>query len=75
MKLGYLAIGERFGTTHTLTGNGSPRKQLLEKCCRKHCAKMYADHTSGEAFHVGYIVGGEWYRIYEVHSWNGGNLT
>ncbi len=71
MKLGYMAIGN-YGTTHRLTESGKhPRGQLLEKCYRKHAAKMYVDDKDGNAKHIGYIVGGEWFTIYEIHEWNG----
>jgi hypothetical protein len=72
MKLGYMAVGNR-GTTHHLTEPGRhPRRQLLDKCGRSHADKMYVDHTGGPPTHIGYIVGGEWFSVYEVHTWNGG---
>lgn len=71
MKLGYLAVEERSGRNLFLTRNGSPRHQLLEKLNCKHAAKMYADDKSGNPKHIGYIVRGEWFRIYEVHNWQG----
>ena len=70
-KLGYIAIGN-YGTRHQLTDpNKHPRGQLLEKCYRKHASKMYVDTKDGEAKHIGYIVAGEWFTVYEVHEWNG----
>lgn len=71
MKLGYLAVEERQGSKIALTGNKSPRQQLLEKCCRKHADKFYVDTKDGKTKHIGYIVAGGWYRIYEVHDWQG----
>lgn len=72
MKLGYLACGH-FGSVHHLKNRDrSPRQQLLERCGRTGAKKMYCDHKdTKEAMHIGYIVGGEWYTIYEVHSWEG----
>jgi hypothetical protein len=67
-----MAVGNR-GTTHHLTdGKKHPRGQLLAKCGRRHADKMYVDNAStGEARHIGYIVAGEWFTVYEVHSWEG----
>ena len=70
MKLGYMAVGNRGTTYHLTDGNKHPRKQLLEKCYRQHAQKIFNDSESGESKHVGYIVGGEWFNIFEVHSWN-----
>ena len=71
MKIGYMAVGS-YGTTYHLTdAKKHPRGQLLAKCDRKHASKMYIDTTSGDVRHVGYIVAGEWFNVYEVHSWDG----
>lgn len=72
MKLGYLAIDERSGERMALTELSHPRKQLLAKLGKSHAAKMYVDSTlTGDAKHIGYIAGGQWWRIYEVHDWCG----
>lgn len=69
MLLGYMATSNTGRTVH-LDGLKHPRKRLLEKLGRKHCQKIYRDNaTTDEAEHVGYIVDGEWWSIYEVHSW------
>lgn len=71
MKVGYLAIGHH-GTVHRLIGTArGPRAQLLEACYRKSARKIYVDTKAGEQKHVGYIVGGEWFDVYEVHEWAG----
>jgi len=71
MKLGYMAVGH-MGTRHQLTDPAKhPRGQLLEQCYKKHAAKMYVGTKDGGEKHIGYIVGGEWFRIYEVHEWAG----
>lgn len=72
MLLGYMACGHQ-GTVHHLNKpDVSPRQQLLEHCDRKSAKKVYCDHkVTGKAMHIGYIVGGEWYTVYEVHSWEG----
>lgn len=42
-----------------------PRKTLLERCYRKHADKMYVDRR-GVTYHIGYVIAGRWFRIYEV---------
>lgn len=71
MLLGFLAINEHGGPKLLLTGDKHPRKQLLEKMGGTHADKMYVDTKDGKAKHVGYIVAGAWWRIYEVHNWEG----
>lgn len=71
MKLGYLAVSQ-YGTKYMLTDLViSPRQQLLDKCHRQHADKMYVDKKDGTTKHIGYIVAGEWFTIYEVHAWEG----
>ena len=70
-KLGYMAVGN-YGTKLQLTdANKHPRGQLLKKLGASHAAKMYIDTKDGGPKHVGYIIGGEWFNIYEVHAWEG----
>ena len=70
MKLGYLGI-DQYGERYKLDKH--PRKELLEKLGRKHADKMFVDDVkTGEAKHIGYIVGGRWVTVYEVHEWKGG---
>ena len=70
MLLGYMAHGNH-GTTIHLTDKTTkhPRKQLLKALGRQHTSKVYCDTKAGSK-HIGYIVGGEWFTLYEVHSWN-----
>jgi hypothetical protein len=70
MLLGYMARSN-FGTTYHLTDPKAPRKQLLAKCGRQHARKVFVDTTTGETKHIGYIVGGVWFTLYEVHEWTG----
>lgn len=72
MKLGYMAINEQTGEVLKLTGKQSPRQQLLEKLGRKSTRKMYVDLAGGASKHIGYIVAGQWLRVFEVHEWEGG---
>ena len=59
----YMAVGH-YGTT--FHGLKHPRKDLLERMGASRCEKMYMDDNEGKSFHVGYIVAGEWFSIYEV---------
>ena len=69
--LGYLAVGN-YGTKLQLTdAKKHPKGHLLEKLGASHAEKMYIDTTDGETKHAGYIIGGEWFSIYEVHAWEG----
>lgn len=67
-KVGYLGI-DQYGDKYILRELESPRKQLLEKLDKKQATKMYCDTKDGQSKHVGYIVGGRWVTLYEVHSW------
>lgn len=69
--LGYLAQAENCNEKIFLRKTTSPRKQLLDYLCTKSCKKMYVDKTDGSSKHIGYIAGGNWWRILEVHSWEG----
>jgi hypothetical protein len=72
MKIGYMAVGNHGTTYHLTEANKHPRGQLLAKCYRKHAAKMFVDSERGDtAKHIGYIIGGEWFTVYEVHEWQG----
>lgn len=74
MKLGYIAINQ-YGQTVKLTELSHPRKQLLNKLGASHCEKMYCERTDehGEPVHVGYVIGGGWWNLYEIHAWKGGS--
>ena len=58
----YMAIDQYGQTFHGLR---NPRKELLNRLCRKHADKMFID-VNGEAKHVGYIIGELWLTLYEV---------
>lgn len=71
MRIGYLAAGHR-GTMLKLTeAEKHPRKQLLDKLGCLHAEKMFVDTPRGTK-HIGYIVGTEWFSIFEIHPWTGG---
>lgn len=70
MKIGYLARNQ-YGQDLHLTETEHPRKQLLAKTGGKHVKKMFADTKSGTTKHIGYVVNGKWWTLYEVHEWTG----
>jgi hypothetical protein len=63
MEKKYMAVDQYGQTYHGLE---KPRRDLMERLGRKHCAKMYVDTKDGDARHCGYIIGGLWLSIYEV---------
>lgn len=74
MKLGYMAIGHYGSTIHLNNPDKPPRGQLLAKLGATHATKTYVDRSDGKSHHVGYIVNNEWFRIYEVHGWEGKSI-
>ena len=74
MKLGYIAINQ-YGETVKLTELTHPRKQLLNRLGVSHCEKMYCERANGEPVHVGYVIGGGWWSIYEIHDWSKGGTN
>lgn len=68
----WLAIGERYGRKECLRGT-SARQALAGKLGinAKSLQKMYVDRADGTASHVGYIGGGDWWRLYVVTPWEG----
>ena len=59
----YMAIDQYGHTYHNLK---HPRKDLCERLGRTHVDKMYIDDKDGNTYHIGYIIGGLWLRLYEV---------
>ena len=59
----YMARDQYGHTEHALE---HPRKDLMERCGIKHAAKMYVDGKDGKTYHVGYVVGEQWFNLYEV---------
>jgi len=66
MKLGYLGI-DQYGNHYTIKEH--PRKELVEQIGIQHVDKMFVDTKEGESKHVGYVIGGHWVEILEVHDW------
>lgn len=46
-----------------------PRKELLEYHNVKHASKMFVDKIDGSTKHIGYIIAGHWYTLYNVTYW------
>jgi hypothetical protein len=67
----YLAIDQYGNKIVFQTDTRHPRKALLEHVGGKHAQKMYVDKLDGSSVHVGYIVAGCWWKIYNVTSWEG----
>jgi hypothetical protein len=63
--LGFMARSP-YGETIHLREPRFPRQQLLAKLGRQHCQKMFVDTKTGEVKHVGYVIGGQWWTLYEV---------
>ena len=59
----YMAI-DQFGTTYHNLGN-HPRKELCKRLGRQHTDKMYADDELGHVYHIGYIIGEFWLKLFE----------
>ena len=69
--LGIMAIGHRGTVLHGLPVK-YPRKALLARLSARNARKVYTDRIdTGESIHIGYIVNGEWFTLYQVHEWRG----
>jgi len=69
--LGYMAMGNLGTTIHLTDAKKHPRGQLLRDLGKTHAKKVYSDSKEGVTKHVGYIVGKEWFTLYEVREWIG----
>ena len=67
MKLGYLGI-DQYGQHYNIKAH--PRKELLGQLGRKHADKMYRDTKDGKGKEAGYVIGGLWIDIHEIHGWS-----
>lgn len=68
MQLGFMARNQ-YGHTIHLPDCQHPRKELLAKLGRQSAKRMFVDTKDGKAKHIGYVIGSEWYTLYEVHEW------
>lgn len=69
----YMAIDQYGQTIHGLGEH--PRKDLLAKLGYKSASRMYKDFTDGSSRHVGYVVAGRWFTLYEVTPFTGTKYT
>ena len=65
--IGYMAVDQYGQTEHDLE---RPRRDLLERCGRRHAEKMYVDTKDGQTRHAGYVIGGRWFTVYAVAPWH-----
>jgi len=68
--LGYMARNQHGQTEHGLK---HPRKDLMARTGSRHAEKMYVDCKDMTARHVGYVIGGNWWTVYAVCEWQGGD--
>ena len=38
----------------------------MEYIGNKHCTKMFTDHKDLSSWHIGYVIGDHWYRLFRV---------
>jgi hypothetical protein len=60
----WLAV-DQYGSHLYLIGN-FPRKALLTRTGCRSARKVYRDKLDGRTIHVGYIVGGQWFDLFEL---------
>ena len=53
-----------YGTKLLLPGI-HPRKELMDKLGYRSARRIYRDTSEGKTFHVGYIVGSEWFDLWD----------
>lgn len=59
----FMAIDQHGRTEHGLR---HPRKDLLARYGVQHADKLYEDDQNGRSWHIGYIISGHWFSVYEV---------
>ena len=64
MVTGTMAIDQYGDTEHALGKH--PRRELMRRYGRKSARKMYVDTRDGETLHVGWIVAGHWFTVFNV---------
>ena len=60
----YMAVDQYGHTEHDL--GPRPRKELLNRLCRKSARQMYVDKKDGRSVHIGWIIAGRWFTVFEV---------
>lgn len=59
----FMAIDQYGETVHGLR---HPRKELLERCGHTKANKQFTDKKDGTPVHTGYVIGNQWWTLYEV---------
>lgn len=57
----YIAIDQYGNLTYL---DKYPRKELCELLDNKHVSRMYIDKKDGSVWHIGYVIGHRWLRVY-----------
>ena len=65
----YMGI-DQYGETYHLGYTRSPRKDLLERLCRKSAQRIYRDRKNGTGRHVGWLIAGRWIEVFQVTPMN-----
>lgn len=69
MRLGYLGVDQN-GQRYKI--DKYPRKELCERLGYNPSSAqiMYTDYRNGPTRKTGYVIGGLWINVYEVHEWS-----
>lgn len=59
----YMARDQYGQYEHGLT---HPRKDLMERMGVKHARRMFRDSKDGGYYHVGWVIAGRWFDVFEV---------
>ena len=59
-------VQDQYGELKILEGT-SIRSLLTEYTGIKHISKMYIDRKDGSTHHIGYVLGRQWFNVYECH--------
>jgi hypothetical protein len=62
-----LAI-DQYGQKYVLEGK-APRRELMELLGVRRAQRMFVDSKGGGAKHVGYVIGGHWFTLFNVSPW------
>ena len=68
MNKNYMAI-DQYGTTYHNLGP-HPRKELKNRVGSGSISKMYKETSQGD-YHCGYVIGSQWFTLYEVTPYRG----
>ena len=60
---------DQYGQWHHDLGR-HPRKELLNRLCRKKAQRMFIDTKDGTSKHIGYVIAGLWLTLFRVEEWS-----